>query len=216
MGNYIFVSKFLVRQLLEIHQSNPKAIDFGHNILPHLYPSHPVYVYDFTKNLVRNELPKTGGYWRDVGTIDAFYEANMDICKQEPVFDLYNEAWPIRTFNWNMPPAKFSQSGVDGDRGTAENSIISAGCVISGGNVVNSVLSPGVTVQKGALVEDSIIFPGVTVAPGVKIRKAIIEKNLHIPAGFEIGYNLDRDEATFHLTESGIVVLAKDTVIKGN
>ncbi|MDR2554747.1 MAG: glucose-1-phosphate adenylyltransferase [Fibromonadaceae bacterium] len=216
MGNYIFTSKFLVRQLLEIHQSNPKAIDFGHNILPHLYPSHPVYVYDFTTNVIKGEHPKTKGYWRDVGTIDAFYEANMDICASEPIFDLYNEAWPIRTFNWNMPPAKFSRGGTDEVGGVAVNSIISAGCIINGASVVNSVLSPGVTVQKGALVEDSIIFPGVTIAPGARIKKAIIEKNLHIPARFEVGYNLDRDEAMFHLTESGIVVLAKDTVIKGN
>jgi glucose-1-phosphate adenylyltransferase len=115
-----------------------------------------------------------------------------------------------------MPPAKFSRSESDSDLGTAVNSIISAGCVVSGGNVINSVLSPGVTVQKGALVEDSIIFPDVTIGPGTKIRKAIIEKGLHIPAGFEIGYNLDRDSVMFHLTESGIVVLAKDTVIKGN
>jgi len=216
MGNYLFSSKFLVRQLLDIHQNNPKATDFGHNILPFLYPDYPVYVYDFTTNLVKGELPKTKGYWKDVGTLDAFYEANMDICAQEPIFDLYNEAWPIRTYNWNMPPAKFSGNAGDNNQGTAINSVVSAGCIINGGKVVNSVLSPSVTVQKDASVEDSILFPGVTIAPGAKIRKAIIEKNLHIPAGFEIGYNLDRDGAMFHLTESGVVVLAKDTVIKGN
>jgi len=215
MGNYLFTSKFLVRQLLEIHQNNPKAIDFGHNILPHLYPGHPVYVYDFNTNVVKGEYQKTKGYWRDVGTIDAFYEANMDVCVQDPIFDLYNETWPIRTFNWNMPPAKFSRSA-ENEQGTAINSVISAGCVISSSSVVNSVLSPGVTVQKDALVEGSIIFPDVTIGPGAKIRRAIIEKGLHIPAGFEIGYNLDRDGTVFHLTESGIVVLAKDTVIKGN
>ncbi|MDR1812465.1 MAG: glucose-1-phosphate adenylyltransferase [Candidatus Fibromonas sp.] len=215
MGNYIFTSKFLVRHLLEIHKNNPKAIDFGHNILPYLYPSYPVYVYDFTTNVVRGEYPKTKGYWRDVGTIDAFYEANMDVCAHETIFDLYNEAWPIRTFNWNMPPAKFSGSS-DDEQGTAINSVISAGCVISSGSVVNSVLSPGVMVQKDAVVEGSIIFPDVTIGPGAKISRAIIEKGLHIPAGFEIGYNKDRDGAMFHLTESGIVVLAKDTVIKGN
>lgn len=216
MGNYLFASKFLVRQLLEIHKDNPKATDFGHNILPYLYPNHPVFVYDFTENSVRGEHPKAKGYWKDVGTLDAFYEANMDVCAQDPVFDLYNTSWPIRTYNWNMPPAKFSQYGKDGYQGTAVNSIISAGCVIGGAMVENSVLSPGVTVQKDALIEDSIIFPGVTIGPGAKIKKAIIEKDLHIPAGFEIGYNLDRDGAMFHLTESGIIVLAKDTVIKGN
>jgi glucose-1-phosphate adenylyltransferase len=215
MGNYVFSGKFLVRQLLEINQNNPKAIDFGHNILPHLYPDNPVYVYDFTSNEVKGERVKTKGYWRDVGTLDAFYDANMDICVQNPIFDLYNEAWPIRTYNWNMPPAKFYKSTSGSSRGIAVNSVISAGCLI-GGDVINSVLSPGVSVQGDAIVEDSIIFPDVTIAPGAKIRKAIIEKGLHIPAGFEIGYNLDRDGAMFHLTESGIVVLAKDTVIKGN
>ena len=214
MGNYVFTSKFLVRQLLDIHRNNPNAVDFGNSILPTLYPKYPVYVYDFASNVVPGEYPNTKGYWRDVGTLDAFYEANMDICKQNPIFDLYNEEWPVRTYNWNMPPARFHASGEY--RGSAVNSVISAGCVISGAEVVNSVLSPGVSVQQGAVVEDSVLFPGVTIGPGAKIRRAIIEKNLHIPAGFEIGYNLERDAAMFHLTESKVVVLAKDTMIKGN
>jgi len=214
MGNYVFTSKFLVRQLLDIHRNNPNAVDFGNNILPTLYPKHPVYVYDFASNVVPGEYQNTRGYWRDVGTLDAFYEANMDICKQNPVFDLYNEAWPVRTYNWNMPPARFNTSGEH--KGSAVNSVISAGCVISGADIVNSVLSPGVSVQQGALVEDSVLFPNVTIGPGAKIRRAIIEKGLHIPAGFEIGYNLERDAAMFHLTDSGVVVLAKDTMIKGN
>jgi len=214
MGNYIFTSKFLVRQLLDIHHSNPRAIDFGHNILPFLYPKHPVYVYNFANNTVHGEYAETKGYWRDVGTLDAFYEANMDICATNPAFDLYNEAWPIRTYNWNMPPAKFYSSN-NGYKGTTENSVISAGCVIAGGDVVNSVLSPGVNVMQGALVEGSIIFPNASIGPGAKVRKAIIEKGLHIPAGFEIGYNAERDAAMFHLTESGVVVLSKDTLIKG-
>ncbi|MDR0517500.1 MAG: glucose-1-phosphate adenylyltransferase [Fibromonadaceae bacterium] len=215
MGNYVFTSKFLVRQLLEINKQNPKAIDFGHNILPQLFPNYPVYVYDFNSNGVPGERPNTRGYWRDVGTLDAFYEANMDICKREPIFDLYNQDWPIRTYNWNMPPAKFYSSGSDGYKGSATDSVISAGCVI-GGDIVNSVLSPSVNVQQGALVEDSVIFPNVTIGPGAKIRKAIIERDLHIPAGFEIGYNTERDAAMFHSTESGVIVLAKDTLIKGN
>jgi glucose-1-phosphate adenylyltransferase len=215
MGNYVFTSKFLVRQLLEINRNNPKAIDFGNNILPSLYPSHPVYIYDFASNVVPGERHNTRGYWRDVGTLDAFYEANMDVCKQNPIFDLYNKSWPIRTYNWNMPPAKFYSSGAEDCKGSAMDSVISAGCVI-GGDIVNSVLSPGVNVLPGALVEDSVIFPDVTIGPGAKIRKAIIEKGLHIPAGFEIGYNLERDAAMFHATESGVIVLAKDTLIKGN
>jgi len=213
MGNYIFTSKFLVRELLK-SQERQGASDFGKHIIPALYPDYPVYVYDFNSNIVRGEQPHTKGYWRDVGTIDAFYEANMDICAENPGFDLYNNYWPIRTFNWNQPPAKFFAGGEGGHAGAAVDSIVSAGCIIGGGDAVRSVLSPGVTIQKDALVEDSILFPDVTIGPGAKVRKAIIEKGLHIPAGFEIGYNPERDAAMFHVTESGIVVIAKDTIIK--
>lgn len=211
MGNYIFTSKFLVRELLK--GSRDGATDFGKHIIPALFKDYPVYVYDFNSNIVRGEQAHTRGYWRDVGTIDAFFEANMDICTENPSFDLYNHYWPIRTFNWNQPPARFV-SGENSHQGSAIDSVVSAGCIINGGTVVKSVLSPGVTVQKDAFVEESILFPDVTIGPGAKVRKAIIEKGLHIPAGFEIGYDLKRDSILFHVTESGIVVIAKDTIIK--
>ena len=213
MGNYIFTSKFLVRELLK--SSGGGATDFGKHIIPSLYPEYPVYVYDFNTNIVRGEQARTKGYWRDVGTLDALFEANMDICAENPAFDLYNNYWPIRTYNWNQPPARFFAGGEGiSSQGAAIDSVVSAGCVIGGGTVVKSVLSPAVSIQKDAFVEESILFPDVTIGPGAKVRRAIIEKGLHIPAGFEIGYNLERDRALFHVTESGIVVLAKDTIIK--
>ncbi|MFA6622847.1 MAG: glucose-1-phosphate adenylyltransferase [Fibrobacteraceae bacterium] len=212
MGNYLFTSKFLVRELLNTSKNG--ATDFGKHVIPALYPEYPVYVYDFNTNIVRGEQAKTKGYWRDVGTLDAFFEANMDLCAENPLFDLYNDYWPIRTYNWNQPPAKFFGGGDGMTPGAAIDSVVSAGCIIGGGTVVKSVLSPGVSIQKDARVEESILFPDVTIGPGAKVRRAIIEKGLHIPAGFEIGYDIDRDRQLFHVTESGIVVLAKDTVIK--
>jgi len=213
MGNYIFTSKFLVRELLKT--SGGGATDFGKHIIPSLYPEYPVYVYDFNTNIVRGEQARNKGYWRDVGTLDALFEANMDICAENPAFDLYNNYWPIRTYNWNQPPARFFAGGEGiSSQGAAIDSVVSAGCVIGGGTVVKSVLSPAVSIQKDAFVEESILFPDVTIGPGAKVRRAIIEKGLHIPAGFEIGYNLERDRALFHVTDSGIVVLAKDTIIK--
>jgi len=212
MGNYLFTSKFLVRELLK--GANSGATDFGKHIIPRLYKEYPVYVYDFNTNIVRGEQASTKGYWRDVGTLDAFFEANMDLCSENPPFDLYNNYWPIRTFNWNQPPARFFAGDNNAHQGAAVDSIVSAGCIIGGGTVVKSILSPGVTIQKDALVEESILFPNVTIGPGAKVRRAIVEKGLHIPAGFQIGYDLERDKKLFHVTESGIVVLAKDTIIK--
>jgi glucose-1-phosphate adenylyltransferase len=212
MGNYLFTSKFLVRELLK--GANDGATDFGKHIIPRLYKEYPVYVYDFNTNIVRGEKASTKGYWRDVGTLDAFFEANMDLCSENPPFDLYNNYWPIRTYNWNQPPARFFAGDNESHQGAAVDSIVSAGCIIGGGTVVKSILSPGVTIQKDALVEESILFPNVTIGPGAKVRRAIVEKGLHIPAGFQIGYDLERDKQLFHVTESGIVVLAKDTIIK--
>lgn len=214
MGNYVFNSKFLVRELLS-NSKRETSHDFGKDIIPAIYHDYPVYVYDFNTNTIRGEAPHTRGYWRDVGALDAFYEANMDICVANPPFDLYNPHWPIRTVNWNQPPAKFVMEGAPGtSNGMVLDSVISAGCVNLGGSISRSLLSPGVRVESGALVEDSIIFPDVVIAKGARIRRAIVEKGLHIPAGYQIGYDLEKDRQSFHVTESGIVVLAKQTIIK--
>jgi glucose-1-phosphate adenylyltransferase len=216
MGNYIFNSRFLVRELMASSTREATSHDFGKDIIPAIYENYPVYVYDFNTNYIKGETAGNRGYWRDVGTLDAFYEASMDICAVLPEFDLYNPFWPIRTFNWNYPPAKFVFGGDEkGRKGEATDSVISAGCIISGGHVNRCVLSPNVRIESYAEVEDSILFPNVTIGKGARIRKAIIEKGVHIPAGYEIGYDAEKDKKLFHVTESGIVVLAKDTVIAG-
>ncbi|NLB63958.1 MAG: glucose-1-phosphate adenylyltransferase [Fibrobacter sp.] len=215
MGNYVFNSKFLVRELTAANQREG-SFDFGKDIIPRIFPDYPVYVYDFNTNVIRGEKADTRGYWRDVGTIEAFYEANMDLCASDPIFRLYNNNFPIRTLNWNVPPAKFTKEspGDTNTTGVIANSIISAGCIVDCADVVHSVLSPGVTCEKGSLIEDSILFPEVSVGAGAKIRRAIIEKGVRIPRNYEIGYDLERDKQLFHVTEQGIVVIAKETIIK--
>ncbi|HAP00202.1 MAG TPA: glucose-1-phosphate adenylyltransferase [Fibrobacteres bacterium] len=216
MGNYIFNSKFLVRELLSDSEIENSQHDFGRDILPSIYSRYPGYVYDFNTNRIRGESETSLGYWRDIGTLDAFYDANMDICAVSPVFNLYNSKWPLRTVNWNLPPAKFVFGKGDPDkrRGIAEDSIVSEGCILSGGRSIHSVLSPGCRIHSFASVSHSILFPNVDVGRGAKIQRAIIEKGVQIPPGFEVGVNLEKDRERFYVTETGIVVIAKDTIIE--
>jgi glucose-1-phosphate adenylyltransferase len=216
MGNYIFNSKFLVRELLSDSKLENSMHDFGRDILPSIYNHHPVYVYDFQTNVIKGEAEGTAGYWRDVGNLDAFYESNMDSCSVSPPFNLYNTKWPLRTVNWNQPPAKFVFGKGDNDRrrGIAEDSIVSEGCILSGGRAVHSVLSPGCTIHSHARVIDSILFPRVDVGRGATVQRAIVEKGVKIPPGFEVGVDLEKDRQRFHVTDSGIVVIAKDTIIE--
>jgi glucose-1-phosphate adenylyltransferase len=216
MGNYIFNSKFLVRELLSDSKIENSMHDFGRDILPSIYNHHPVYVYDFQSNVIKGESESTAGYWRDIGTLEAFYESNMDSCSVSPPFNLYNSKWPLRTVNWNLPPAKFVFGKGDNDRrrGIAEDSIVSEGCILSGGRAVHSVLSPGCTIHSHARVTDSILFPQVDIGRGAIVQRAIIEKGVKIPAGFEIGVDLEKDRQRFHVTDTGIVVVAKETVIE--
>lgn len=216
MGNYIFNSKFLVRELLSDSEIENSQHDFGKDILPAIYNNHSVYVYDFNTNRLRGESEASLGYWRDIGTLEAFYEANMDCCAVSPTFNLYNNKWPLRTVNWNLPPAKFVFGEKDPQRrlGIAEDSIVSEGCILSGGQVVHSVLSPGCTVHSHARVTDSILFPNVDVGGGAKVHRAIVEKGVRIPPGFEVGLNPEKDRQRFHITETGIVVIPKDMIIE--
>jgi glucose-1-phosphate adenylyltransferase len=216
MGNYIFNSKFLVRELLSDSQLENSHHDFGRDILPSIYNHHPVYVYDFGKNMVPGETERSRGYWRDIGTIEAFYEANMDCCAVSPTFNLYNSKWPLRTLNWNLPPAKFvfGEDDPEGRRGEAHDSIVSEGSIVSGGRISRTILSPGCYIHSHAQVTDSILFPDVDVGRGAKIRRAIVEKGVHIPPGFEIGFDLEKDRKLFSVSEEGIVVIPKDTIIE--
>jgi glucose-1-phosphate adenylyltransferase len=216
MGNYLFNSKFLVRELLSDSKLENSRHDFGRDILPAIYNHHPVYVYDFAQNMVPGETERSRGYWRDIGTLAAFYEANMECCAVSPTFNLYNTKWPLRTLNWNLPPAKFvfGESDPQGRRGEAHDSIVSEGCILSGGRISRSILSPGCYIHSHALIHDSILFPNVDVGRGAKLNRVIVEKGVHIPPGFEVGFDLEKDSQRFTVTEDGIVVIAKDTVIE--
>ena len=210
MGNYIFNSRFLVRELMN-NESKKEGHDFGKNILPAIYKDYPVYVYNFNTNVIPGDSNFSQGYWRDVGTIDAFYEANMDICAVTPEFNLYNHKWPIRTKHENYAPAKFVFGGEDDKdrKGRALDSVVSEGCIVSGGTVIQSILSPNVRINSYSEVLNSVIFPDVNVGRGAKIKRAIIEKGVSIPEKFQIGYDPAQDAKLFHVTKSGITVVAK-------
>ena len=207
MGIYVFNTRFLFEQLC--HDANdPKSHhDFGKNIIPSIIDRHRVFAFPF-----KDENRKRDAYWRDVGTLDAFYEANMDLVGIDPLLNLYDESWPVRTLQKNLPPPKFVfGSRGEGDRcGLALDSIVCAGTVVSGGRVERSILGPGVRVNSYAQISDSILFEGVEVGRRAKIRNAIIDKGVCIPAGFEIGFDTELDRKRgFTISNNGIVTVAK-------
>jgi glucose-1-phosphate adenylyltransferase len=202
MGVYVFNTEMLVRRLIEDARSD-SSHDFGKDIIPMMIGKDQVFAFDFRQG----DFGGTG-YWRDVGTIDAYYEANMDLIAVTPQLNLYDSQWPILTYQPPAPPAK--TVWIEEKRvGTALNSIISNGCIISGGNVKRSILSPRVTVHSFAEVGDSILLEGVDVGRNTKIRRAIVDKEVQIPPGTEIGYDLEEDAKRFTVTASGIVVVPK-------
>ena len=204
MGVYIFNSDVLIPVLLKDAENPQSSHDFGKDILPKLVDDYRVYSYDFV-----DENKKEALYWRDVGTLDAYYEANMDIVSVSPIFNLYDKEWPIRTHQRQYPPAKFVFAET-GRTGTALDSIVSNGCIISGGVVKNSVLSPDVRVNSYCEVEDCILFSHVTVGRHSRIRRAILDRDVHIPEGTTIGYDPEADRQRYFVTESGITVVTRD------
>jgi glucose-1-phosphate adenylyltransferase len=202
MGIYAFNTEVLVRRLIEDARSE-SSHDFGKDIIPMMIGKDQVFAFDFRQGDCGGM-----GYWRDVGTIDAYYEANMDLISVTPQLNLYDLQWPILTYQPTSPPAKTVWIE-EGRVGTALNSIISNGCIISGGNVKRSILSPKVTVHSFAEIEDSILLEGVDVGRNAKIKRTIVDKEVQIPTGMEIGYNLDEDAKRFTVTASGIVVVPK-------
>jgi glucose-1-phosphate adenylyltransferase len=169
-----------------------------------------VFVYDFAKNDVPGQGEKERGYWRDVGNIDIYYQANLDLVEVDPIFNLYNDSWPIYTQNPNYPPAKFVFADRPNKRvGHATDSLVSEGCIISGGHVDRSVLSPKVRVNSFSEVSESILFENVQVGRRCRIRRAIIDKNVEIPAGMTIGYDLEQDRQRFHVSPAGVVAIPK-------
>ena len=202
MGIYVFNTEVLARRLIEDARPD-SSHDFGRDIIPMMIQKDQVFAFDFRQG----ECGGTG-YWRDVGTIDAYYEANMDLISVTPQLNLYDPQWPILTYQFPSPPAKTVWME-EGRVGTALNSIISNGCIISGGNVKRSILSPRVTVHSFAEIEDSVLLEGVDVGRNAKIKGTIVDKEVQIPEGMEIGYYLDEDAKRFTVTASGIVVVPK-------
>lgn len=204
MGNYIFTRKAFVEMLKADAEDPDSKHDMGGNVVPFFVNKGQAQVYDFTKNDVAGATEKDRNYWRDVGTIDAYHAAHMDLVSVDPEFNLYNRHWPIFTQQAQAPGAKFTL------RGTAEDSIVSAGCIISGGDVDRSVLSPNVVVDKWAKVEESVIFSGAKIGRNAVVRRAILDKNVVVEDGAEIGVNREADLARgFHVSEDGVTVVTK-------
>ncbi len=206
MGNYIFSTNVLLRELHADARNENSSHDFGRDILPSLVGRAQMFAYDFQTNRIPGDPLTQQPYWRDVGTIDSFFEANMDLRSVTPALNLYNRQWPLRTASYSDAPAKFIFDE-QGRRGMAIDSIVSGGTILSGGIVRNSVLGRGVRVHSGAVVEDSILFDNVDIGRRARVRRAILDKNVHIPEDGAIGYDLDRDRQLYHVTESGIVVM---------
>jgi glucose-1-phosphate adenylyltransferase len=210
MGNYLFATDVLVQEIVRDAGDPTSAHDFGKSIVAGVYQRKRVYVYDFATNRVPGQTERERGYWRDVGSLDAYYKASMDLVAVDPIFSLYNESWPIYTVQYNYPPAKFVFANErEGRLGRATDSLVSEGCILSGGRVDRCILSPKVRVNSYASVEDSILFENVNIGRHCRIRKAIVDKHVDIPAGTCIGYDLEEDRKRFHVTESGIVVIPK-------
>jgi glucose-1-phosphate adenylyltransferase len=209
MGIYVFTARPMYELLCQDATHSQSDHDFGKNIIPGILETHKVYGFRF-----RDKNRKAVPYWRDVGTLDAYYQANMDLVEIDPVLNLYDREWPIRTFQPQLPPPKFvfADEGPrdHARRGEAHNSMVCPGCIISGGHVSKSILSPNVRVNSYAVVENSILFEGVDVGRHCRIRRAIIDKDVNIPPHTTIGHDLEHDrQRGFQVTEQGVVVIAK-------
>jgi len=205
MGIYCFNRDLLIQALMADAEDPHSSHDFGRDVIPKLLDRHRVFAFNFV-----DENQKDAQYWRDIGTIEAYYEANMDLVSVSPVFNLYDRHWPIRTYQRQYPPAKFVFAQEGRRMGIAVDSIVSMGSIISGGRVTNSILSPDVRINSYTEVESSILFSHVNVGRYSRIRRAIIDRHIQIPEGTEIGYNLEEDRKKYHVTETGIVVVVPE------
>jgi glucose-1-phosphate adenylyltransferase len=210
MGNYIFNASVLREAVTEDAANEDSSHDMGGNIIPMLVDLDQAWVYNFGKNVVPGQQERERGYWRDVGSLDAYHQASMDLVTIDPTFNLYNPRWPVLTWHYPHPPAKFVHEA--GERsGRAFNSIVSSGVIVSGGTVRRSVLSPQVRINSFSTIEDSVLFDSVDIGRGATVRRAIIDKNVRVPPGEEIGVDLERDRERFTVSDGGVVVVAKDT-----
>jgi len=213
MGIYVFNTDFMIDILKKDAEDPHSSHDFGKDIIPSLIRRHKVFSYPFGGTRRKTRLPDDT-YWRDVGTLDAYWEANMDLASVTPKFDLYDPEWPFRTYQGQFPPAKSVYDNVSGGRvGAALDSLVCGGVVISGGRIIRSILSPGVRIHSYAEVIESVLLDGVDVGRRARIRRAIIDKEVKIPKGAEIGYDLEEDAKRFTVTEGGIVVVPRGAVL---
>jgi glucose-1-phosphate adenylyltransferase len=203
MGNYVFTTDALLEALRVDAADENSVHDMGGSIMPMMAGAGDAYVYDFSSNVVPGETERDHGYWRDVGTLDAYYDAHMDLVSVSPIFNLYNDRWPIYTLPPMLPPAKFVLGG------RAEESMVSAGAIIDGGSVHQSVVSPGVRLERGSRVEGSVLMDGVHIGEGAIVRRAILDKNVVVPPGAHIGVDLDRDRERYQVSAGGVTVLGK-------
>jgi len=208
MGNYVFTTRALCEAVTKDAQDPDSKHDMGGNIIPMLVERGEANVYDFRDNDVPGSTERDRGYWRDVGTLDSFYEAHMDLTATTPIFNLYNMEWPIFTNYGSWPPAKFVH-GRDDRQGRAVESMISPGVVVSGSLVERSVVSPNVRINSWSRVEDSVLMEGVQVGRRAVVRRAILDKNVIVPEGAQIGVDLDRDRKLYTVSDAGIVVIGK-------
>ncbi|MFM2079247.1 MAG: glucose-phosphate adenylyltransferase [Actinomycetota bacterium] len=207
MGNYVFDTKTLI-DIVSPTGEDDVYTDLGGHIIPALTAQGRARVYDFSKNNVPGQDDREKGYWRDVGTLDSYYDANMDLIAPVPVFNLYNDQWPVFTSHESQPPAKVSR-GAGGEPSYVDGSLLCAGSIVSGAHVERSIISPDVRVHHDAHVTDSILFPGVSISPGARVNRCIIDKNVVVPPGARIGWDREADAQRFTISDNGIVVVPK-------
>jgi glucose-1-phosphate adenylyltransferase len=212
MGNYVFSADVLMDSVAADAEDRESKHDLGGNIVPNLVEAGQAEVYDFSANEVPGATDRDRGYWRDVGTLDAFYDAHMDLVSISPVFNLYNRRWPILTWPEPLPPAKFVWED-EGRTGHAVDSMVCAGVVVSGAEIRRSVVSPGAHLHSYATVEDSILMHEVDIARHAVVRRAILDKQVRVEEGAQIGVDLDRDRERFTVSDGGVVVVPKGATV---
>ena len=213
MGNYVFSAQALIDAIEHDGTIEDSAHDMGGDIIPYMVSRQDAGVYDFTYNQIPGSTERDNSYWRDVGTIDSYYDAHMDLISVMPIFNLYNTEWPIFTQQVNLPPAKFVHDG-EGNQGKTVDSIVGLGTVVSGGTVERSVLSPWVKVYSRAQVTDSVLLDGVQVGREATVRRAILDKGVVIADGASVGVNRELDLSRgFTVTETGITVVGKGILV---
>jgi glucose-1-phosphate adenylyltransferase len=211
MGNYVFTTSTLV-DVVSPTSSTDAATDLGGDVIPALTASGVAHLYDFSTNVIPGQGENERGYWRDVGSLDAYFDANMDLLGALPSFSLYNPQWPVYSLQLPLPPAKLSY-GSDGSGANVFNSLICTGAIVSGGRAERAIIGPDVKIEAGAEVTESILMPGVRIGPGARVHRAIIDKNVIVPPGYRLNVDGGADPAQFAWSDNGVVVVEKDQVL---